>query len=254
MFKIQDGRECFYQWDLNRYLVVEDSSIKQVHYCNRTGDCSLVCNVFEKDGELLACVPNVILQSAWPVNVYGYDQEYTKHSKTFKVKPRTKPEDYIYTEEEIKTWESLTERIDEIETNGISQEAIDSAISKYLEEHPIDLTDYATTEYVDNAVSNVTVDLTGYATEDYVDDAIANIDIPEGSSAEEVYIGTEAPTDPSIKVWVDTDAEATDLVDLSGYALKTDIPSVEGLATEKYVDDAIGNINTLLDDINGEVI
>lgn len=48
-----------------------------------------------------------------------------------------------------------------------------------------DMGDYATTDYVDDAVASVDVpdvDLTGYATEKYVDDAIAAIDIPSGGS------------------------------------------------------------------------
>lgn len=38
----------------------------------------------------------------------------------------------------------------------------------------VDLSTYATKEYVDNAVSNVSVDLSDYATKQYVDNAIAN--------------------------------------------------------------------------------
>ena len=38
----------------------------------------------------------------------------------------------------------------------------------------VDLSTYATKEYVDNAVSNVDVDLSDYATKQYVDNAIAN--------------------------------------------------------------------------------
>lgn len=56
------------------------------------------------------------------------------------------------------------------------------------------------------------VDLSNYATKDYVDDAIANIEISGGD------------------------------VDLTGYA------------TEEYVQNVIGDINTVLDVINGEII
>ena len=67
----------------------------------------------------------------------------------------------------------------------------------------------ATTEYVDNAVDKV--DLTGLATEDYVEQRI-----------KEVQVGGE--------------------VDLSEYAKKDEIPSVEGLASEQFVTDAIAAI------------
>lgn len=41
---------------------------------------------------------------------------------------------------------------------------------------------------------------------------------------------------------------------LEDYAKSTDIPSVEGLASESYVNGIVGDINRVLDQINGEVI
>ena len=42
MFKIYDGRSEFYQWDLNRKLIISDPTIDEVHFCNKTDNCSLV--------------------------------------------------------------------------------------------------------------------------------------------------------------------------------------------------------------------
>ena len=51
----------------------------------------------------------------------------------------------------------------------------------------VDLTGYATEDYVDTAIENIEIpNLTGYATETYVNDAIANIDIPEGGGGDEI--------------------------------------------------------------------
>lgn len=107
MFKIEDGREHFYQWDLNRKLIVQDASIKEVHFCNRTDTCSYVVEVIEG----LANVPNILLQDNFKIKVYGYDGEATMHSATFVVNTRSKPENYVYTETEIKRWEALEERV-----------------------------------------------------------------------------------------------------------------------------------------------
>lgn len=97
MFKIADGRTEFYQWDLDRKIIVEDKTIDEVHFCNRTDSCSLVVKVREEDGVYIADVPNVLLQTAWNINVYGYcEGNYTKQSAVFKVAARTKPEDYFY--------------------------------------------------------------------------------------------------------------------------------------------------------------
>ena len=232
MFRIYDGRKEFFQWDLDRKLIVDDDNITEVHFCNRTTECALPVATY-KEGELtLVNVPNLILQESFRMNVYAYDGEYTKHAARFDIVPRSKPDDYVYTETEVKSWEDLFERIEQIEQNGISDAAVEAAIEKYLEENDIrvDLTGYATEKYVQEQIANIDIpetDLTGYATEQYVkqeigkieipstdglatekyvDDAIANIDIPE--DVEEVHVGKSAPTDANVKIWVDTDAES----------------------------------------------
>lgn len=109
----------------------------------------------------------------------------------------------------------------------------------------------ASKTYVDTKVKNVEVDLTGYATEDYVDAAIADLDVPEGVATEEyvqkkiaeAQLG-EGEVDLSAyytKSETDAAIEAA-APDLSGYALKTEIPSTTGLATESYVDEKFNSI------------
>ena len=51
------------------------------------------------------------------------------------------------------------------------------------------------------------VNLSNYYTKAEVDEAIANIDIPEGEIVDEVYVGTTAPTDENIKIWVNPEEE-----------------------------------------------
>ena len=161
LFKIYDGRSQFYQWDLDRKIIVSDDTINQVHFCNRTDDCSLVCEVYELDGLRVADVPNILLQDDWRINVYGYDHLYTKHSDVFEVVKRSKPADYVYTETEVLNYNTLLERLDDIETN------IGQAVEDYIEEHPVE------------------VDLTGYATETYVDEALAAIELTPGPAGKD---------------------------------------------------------------------
>ena len=162
MFKILDGRSQFYQWDIDRKVIVEDASINEVHFCNRTDDCSLICEVYELDGLRVADVPNILLQENWRINVYAYDTNYTKHCDVFDVVKRSKPADYVYTETEIKNYDELLERLEQIEENGISDEAVAAAIEKYMDENDIN------------------VDLTGYATEEYVNEKIETIELTPG--------------------------------------------------------------------------
>lgn len=181
MFRLLDGRSQFYQWDIDRIIVVEDATIDQVHFCNRTDDCSLICEVYELDGKRVANVPNILLQTDWRINVYAYDSNYTKHCEVFDVIKRSKPADYVYTETEIKNYDELLVRLDEIEQNGISDAAVETAVTKYMEENDIQ------------------VDLTGYATETYVNDAVAAIELtpgpqgPQGPKGEKGEKGDQGP-------------------------------------------------------------
>ena len=121
MFKIEDGREHFYQWDLDRRLIIDDPMIKEVHFCNRTDNCSLVCETYTENGLTLVNVPNILLQSDWKIRVYAMyaiNGKHTRYDACFEVKSRTKPSDYIYTDEELKTWEELENRIIELEENS----------------------------------------------------------------------------------------------------------------------------------------
>lgn len=155
MFKIVDGREYFYQWDLDRQIEVEDATITEVHFCNRTDDCSLVVEVEEltifADGKeftrRVANVPNIILQKSFDVRVFGYDGKATRYDKVFKVKPRTRPADYVYTETEV-----------------LSIKQLEEELRKDIDERLEDITD----EVIDN------LDLSAYYTKEETDEAIIN--------------------------------------------------------------------------------
>ena len=116
MFKILDGRDELFQWDINRQIIVSDASIDAVHYSNRTDASALVVEVKEKNGLRVADIPNILLQESWDINVYGYcDGYYTKQAARIKVNPRTKPESYVYTETEVLNYNTVMEKIDTIE-------------------------------------------------------------------------------------------------------------------------------------------
>ena len=110
LFKIADGREFFYQWDLDRKILVFDPDITEVHFCNGTSDCSLVVKV--EDGA--ANVPNVLLQIARNIRIFAVMENRTCAERIFMVKPRTKPADYVYTETEVKRYEDLEKLIEDV--------------------------------------------------------------------------------------------------------------------------------------------
>ena len=132
MIKIYDGRNEFYQWDLDRKLIVDDTTVTELHFCNKTSDCSLVVAV--RDG--IADVPNILLQTDWTINVYAYCGDcYTKEHATFKVNRRSKPDDYVYTETEVKRWEDLANETAEAinKVNAYDGRILDNSAS--IKEH-----------------------------------------------------------------------------------------------------------------------
>lgn len=143
-------------------------------------------------------VPNILLQDELKLRVYAYNRDYTKFEEDFKIIPRSKPADYVYTPTEIKSFEALEARVETLETEGVPQETVDKRIEEYLKTH----------------------------------------ELPTGATEEQVQ-QIEANTAAITQAQSDIDAlEAA----ANNYALKTEIPSVEGLATETYVDNAVSAI------------
>ena len=150
IFKIEDGREKFYQWDLNRRILVEDDSITQVHFANAATPTAYVVSVSAGT----ANVPNIILQQNFDIKVYGYDKEFTKFEKTFEVEKRSKPQDYVYTETEILNYETLANEIKDI------KEYVNNKVQGL-----------ASTDYVDQAIAAVPQpDLSNYITNKEAED------------------------------------------------------------------------------------
>ena len=172
MFRILDGRDKFYQWDSDRQIVIEDIDCTEVHYSNRTDKTALVCVVREEDGQKIADVPNILLQQDWDIIVYAFDKDYTRFSQTFEVVPRTKPDDYVYTETDVLNYNTLLERINDVEAN-IGQEVQD-----YLAENPPQSPVQSVNEKTGDVV--LTAADVGAATEEYVDNAVENIELTPG--------------------------------------------------------------------------
>lgn len=143
MLQIFDGREYFYQWDLDQKLSVEyDENVCHVHFENPDSETSLDVETYTLDGRLVADVPNILLQRAGVIRAWIYKcegDECTIETTIFRVQARQKPSDYVYTETEVQSYQKLVERLDAIEENGVSDEQVEKAVTKYLDENPIDV-------------------------------------------------------------------------------------------------------------------
>lgn len=128
MFTIENNRESFYQWDTNQKLIVDDSSVDEVHFCTRACNEALVVEVKEEDGVRFAEVPNILLQKTFDLKAYAYCGDgYTIREEYFKIIERTKPTDYIYTETEVKRYEDLEEAI-----AAVAEETKECAKVRYI--------------------------------------------------------------------------------------------------------------------------
>lgn len=179
MFKLLDGREHLWQWDLNRKLIVEDKTIKAVHFCNRTSTSSITRYCYDVNGMWIVDVPNICLQESYRLRVYGFSEEkYTMVAQYFVVEARTKPEGYVYTETEVAYWEDLDERIKALEENPVSEEVMAAAIEAYFAANPIEkgASEEEKTQIARNAEDIAALKSVSdtHATEEYVDAAVAN--------------------------------------------------------------------------------
>ena len=148
---------------------------------------------------------------------------------------------------EASTWDEITDKpFSEVDT--------ENGLAIYDDTLMLDTLDtIATIDYVNGKIDEVEADipsLDGYATEQYVDNAVADIDIPTADGTTIIdnngvwsAVGGGTTTvdwdDVQNKPTFATVATSGDYDDLSN---KPTIPSIDGLATEQYVDDAIADI------------
>lgn len=154
MFQLEDGREHLYQWDLDRKILVSDPNITEVHFCNRTSDCSLVVETYTVDGQLYADIPNILLQQHFDIRAFAYCEGYTKVEQLFKVKARSKPADYVYTETEVRTWDRLEQEMQEtmqkgfVELAQLANMSYSNALRKTMSGNAINITDASPNEHM----------------------------------------------------------------------------------------------------------
>lgn len=130
--KIEGNKPTLYQWDLNMRVVLTNVPAgTEVHYSstNKNNDeyCITVIS-YSENNCIYANIPNKILQTSGIVLVYIYvrneDKAWTEFKTEIFVIPRKKPANYVYTETEVKTFESLEKRIESLEKDAARQNVL----------------------------------------------------------------------------------------------------------------------------------
>ena len=198
-----------YQWELGRKISIstpEHTIINRVEF-SHTGDTeSLVVKPRVEDGQMVADIPNIMLQSGHYINVYlSYSDENLLETATYNilsVMKRLKPSDYVYTETEVLNYTSLEARVAKLEKGGvpgggeIDPEAIKEAIDEYLEENPLDSkpikgVDYFTPEEV----------------QEIAEQAAQMVEVPEGGGDKWELINQFSLTETAMSVAINKDLD-----------------------------------------------
>lgn len=146
MIRLESNKSALYQWDLNmRVILTNVPAGTEVHYSNASYNMDENCITvvsYSENGCVYADIPNKILQTSGVVLAYIYiqdeDKAWTEFETEILVLPRKKPTDYIYTETEIKTFESLEKRIESLESTQ-DPDAIKNAVKDYIEQNPVEV-------------------------------------------------------------------------------------------------------------------
>ena len=127
MIRINVINDPLYQWDTGRRVRIctgTDEVIDNVHYNN-----GMVAEVTVEKDYVTAPIPNVLLQTSQNITVYAVvvsaDGMRTVYDSTFQVKPKQKPDDYVYTETEIYTIKTAVDKA--------LNEAMDDIVNAVLE-------------------------------------------------------------------------------------------------------------------------
>ena len=149
---LTNGRTSAYQWDYGLKAVTTEAVGTVARFANEHGSKAIpVEAVSEVIGDVLKVVyhiPDILLTTGRAIVMYhlGSDGEtsvYTTSEDFLPVHEAPKPDDYIFTEEEIRTWQELDERLTEAEEDIVSLESGKAdVVHTHTESDITDLKDY----------------------------------------------------------------------------------------------------------------
>lgn len=118
--RLKNRKRYFTQWDKGQILICDECPQgTQIHFSNTKSDTAYVV---ETNANLEAEVPDILLQEPYPITAWIYriegGQYYTENRREIQVIKRPRPEDYIYTDEEKKYWDSKVNKDWGVENAG----------------------------------------------------------------------------------------------------------------------------------------
>ena len=85
-----------YQWDTGRSVRITGIEVDKVHFANKGDSKAVIMDIVDSQ----AMIPDYLLQTGKQLCVYAVANGVTIESKTFSVKNRERPEDYVYEDDQ----------------------------------------------------------------------------------------------------------------------------------------------------------
>lgn len=112
VFEFTDGRTRLYQWDSDVILAFPElADGTEVHFA---ASSSMSIKRTVADG--VAMIPNVLLQRNRNILMFVFRDDTTVDEGEIEVVGRPKPPDYVYTDQEVLTWQMHDWRIEDLES------------------------------------------------------------------------------------------------------------------------------------------
>lgn len=109
-----DGGPLF-QWDTGRTVTVTAEGATEAHFATKGSERAMVVEL--RGGR--AKIPSSLLALGCAMEVWASDGTETLERAIFPVRPRAKPDDYIQTDDEVRTWEDVQQWVkDAIAASG----------------------------------------------------------------------------------------------------------------------------------------
>lgn len=127
-----------FQWDTGRVIRINtDTNIHEVHFTTKNMSYSYVVSTYEKDGGVYCEIPNILLQQEKGLICYEVTTtdggEMTVAETTLALHKRNRPQDYAYTQDELKNFDRLAALIPTDEhINGLIDTKLDENIPTKL--------------------------------------------------------------------------------------------------------------------------
>lgn len=125
---LSNGRTSAYQWDYGLKVNTTDAVGTVVRFANEHGSRAIPVEAVEEGLNKVYHIPDILLTTGRAIVMYhlggdGDTSVYTTTEDFLPVYEAPKPDDYIFTEEEIRTWQELDERLTEAEGDIVALES-----------------------------------------------------------------------------------------------------------------------------------